>query len=200
MGAKKSQVLMITPSGFKHMFDTISDAAKFANANAWTMSLKMQVMGYFEDNKGNKYYRQTEMKTKNDYTTNSPKTTKKIKKHKRTVVNTKKTPVIVDGIRYDSVSEAEVRCGLKRDTLGQALRKNQKTSKGHTIAYAETNAMEGKMPIVDIKPKEEKILILIDSEDPAIKAINKEIVEILKKANVYDEIKSLAKAIQKLSK
>ena len=59
---------------------------------------------------------------------------------------------------------------------------------------------EVKQPIVDYKTKkEEKVSIIVDSEDPAIKAINDKIVETLKKAGVYDEIYKLSKAIQKLS-
>ena len=43
--------------------------------------------------------------------------------------------VVVDGVVYRSVQEAEKKCGFKRDTLGQALRHGQKESMGHTISY-----------------------------------------------------------------
>ena len=52
-----------------------------------------------------------------------------------------KKSVIVDGNFYDSISEAEEKLGLKGDTLGQALRHNQTTTMGHTIAYAKTNQL-----------------------------------------------------------
>lgn len=203
---KKSQVLMKTSSGYEHMFESITEAAKFAHANAWTMSLKMEVFGYFEDKQGNKYYRQDKMKTKNEYKSSEPKITKIMPKYrkKRSAVAKK---VVVDGVVYHSVTEAEESLGMKRDTLGQALRKGQTECMKHQIAYYKdvknkpSVIEEQKLPIVDFKPKkEEKTTITIDSDDPAIQAINDKIVDILKKAGVYDEIQKLSKAIQKLSK
>jgi len=58
-----------------------------------------------------------------------PKTT--IKKR-----NLKRIKVVVDGVLYNSISEAESKTGMKPDTLGQALRHGQRVTLGHTIAYA----------------------------------------------------------------
>lgn len=52
-----------------------------------------------------------------------------------------KKSVIVDGNLYDNISEAENKLRLKRDTLGQALRHNQTTTMGHTIAYAKKDQL-----------------------------------------------------------
>lgn len=76
-GYKSSKVMMKDRNGMMTMFDSITAAAEFAGANAWTMSLKMQVFGYFEDKNGCTYYRMDEMKTKNKYTSSSPKMIKK---------------------------------------------------------------------------------------------------------------------------
>jgi len=203
---KKSQVLMKTSSGYEHMFESITEAASFAKANAWTMSLKMEVFGYFEDKQGNKYYRQDKMKTKNEYKSSEPKITKIMPKYrkKRSTIAKK---VVVDGVVYDSVKEAENSLGFKRDTLGQALRKGQTECMKHQIAYYKdfknkpSVIEEPKQPIVDYKPKkEEKASIIVNSDDPVIKMINERIVKILKDAGVYNEIKKLSEAIQKLSK
>ena len=213
---RKSQVLMKTSSGYEHMFESLTEAASYAKANAWTMSIKMEVFGYFEDKNGNKYYRQDKMKTKNVYTTKTPKEPKERKKRKTAKTYWQKR-IVVDGILFESIKKAEEHFGIKPDTFGQALRHGQTHSKGHVISYAnelpqfKTNKpleienlkplTEVKQPIVDYKTKkEEKVSIIVDSEDPAIKAINDKIVETLKKAGVYDEIYKLSKAIQKLSK
>ena len=58
-----------------------------------------------------------------------------------------KKSVIVDGNLYDSISEAEEKLGLKGDTLGQALRHNQTTTMGHTIAYAKTHQLLTEKPV-----------------------------------------------------
>jgi len=199
---KRSKVLMKTKSGYEHMFESIQEAAKFAKANAWTMSLKMEVFGYFEDKNENKYYRQDKMKTKNEYKSSEPKITKIMPKYnkKRSTIAKK---VVVDGVVYHSVKEAEESLGMKRDTLGQALRKGQTECMEHQIAYYKDfknkpSVIEEPKPVIETK--EEKVSIIVNSEDPAIKAINEKIVEILKKAGVYDEIQSLSKAIKKLSK
>ena len=204
---KKSQVLMKTSGGYEHMFESITEAAKFAHANAWTMSLKMEVFGYFEDKQGNKYYRQDKMKTKNEYIQASPKIVKEMtKKTKRKGKREgRQIKVVVDGIVYNSIREAEMAIkDFRPNTLSGALKNGQKMMKGHKIAYFNEESITdiNNMPkIVDFKPKkEEKTTITIDSDDPAIKAINDKIVDILKKAGVYDEIQKLSKAIQKLSK
>ena len=201
---KKSPVLMKTANGYEHMFESITEAAKFAQANAWTMSLKMQVKGYFEDRNGNKYYRQDKMNTTREYYTSSAKITKRTNGKKIRRKTPYKTAVIVDGVKYDSIQEAEEKCGFKRDTLGQALRHGQTKTKGHTIAYADEIPTEKPIEIqkiMECKPeKETKISIIVNSDDPAIEAINDKIVSILKKSGVYEEIKKLSQAIQKLSK
>lgn len=200
---KKSPVLMKTPTGYEHMFESITEAAKFAKANSWTMSLKMEVFGYFEDKNGNKFYRQDKMNTKNQYEAASPKMLK-ITKKKRKGTPRKKRAVLIDGIKYDSIGEAEIKCGFRADTLGKALRNGQHESKGHTIAYADEIPAEKPIEIqkiMECKPeKETKVSIIVNSDDPAIEAINDKIVSILKKAGVYEEIKKLSQAIQKLSK
>lgn len=48
-------------------FKTIKAAAKFAKANDWSMSKKMDVSGVFVDEEGREYIRQTPMETKNKY-------------------------------------------------------------------------------------------------------------------------------------
>ena len=84
-GYKSSKVMMKDRNGMMTMFDSITAAAEFAGANAWTMSLKMQVFGYFEDKNGCTYYRMDQMRTKNKYTSSSPKMIKKeYKKRVRT--------------------------------------------------------------------------------------------------------------------
>jgi len=162
--------------------------------------IKNASKGYFEDKNGNKYYRQDEMKTKNIYSTASAKMTKNVKPKLKRKKPTHARQVIVDGILYESVRKAEQVCGFKYDVLRQALRAGQNMSNGHTIAYADETPVE--MPrIIDYKPeKETKISIIVNSDDPAIEAINDKIVSILKKAGVYEEIEKLSKAIQKLSK
>lgn len=86
---RRSPVKMVTPQNIEKMFVSISDAAKYAKINSWTMSIKMQVWGYFQDANGNKYYRLDEMKTKNKYETSSPKMIHKQTKYKRKSVKTK---------------------------------------------------------------------------------------------------------------
>ena len=60
--------------------------------------------------------------------------------------------VVVDGVLYNTISEAATKLGLKGDTLGQALRYNRTMCMGHVIAYAND------LPQFKIneKPKEEK--------------------------------------------
>ena len=200
---KSSNVKMITPNGKEHMFKSIADAAEYANANAWTMSLKMEVKGYFEDAEKNKYYRMDKMKTKNKYNTSSAKVTHKRTKKSRRKISWSRA-IVVDGVKYDSITEAEQILNIKKDTFGQALRNGRNTALGHIIQYADelpqfkTN-QEIKQPIVDYKP-ETKTSIIVETDDPVIQLINERIVKILKDAGVYEEIKKLSEAIAKLSK
>lgn len=48
-------------------YNTITEAAKVAEADDWTMSKKMESAGSFIDKKGNEYVRLKPMKTKNNY-------------------------------------------------------------------------------------------------------------------------------------
>ena len=188
---KSSNVKMITPNGKEHMFKSIADAAEYANANAWTMSLKMEVKGYFEDAE------------KNKYNTSSAKVTHKRTKKSRRKISWSRA-IVVDGVKYDSITEAEQILNIKKDTFGQALRNGRNTALGHIIQYADelpqfkTN-QEIKQPIVDYKP-ETKTSIIVETDDPVIQLINERIVKILKDAGVYEEIKKLSEAIAKLSK
>lgn len=60
------------------MYDSISEAAKVADVDNWTMDKKMEASGAFIDSKGNVYKRMTPMNTKNKY-----RDTGKRVKHKR---------------------------------------------------------------------------------------------------------------------
>ena len=60
------------------MYDSITEAAKVADVDNWTMGKKMEASGAFIDSKGNVYKRMTPMNTKNKY-----KDTGKGVKHKR---------------------------------------------------------------------------------------------------------------------
>ena len=60
------------------MYDSISEAAKVADVDNWTMGKKMEASGAFIDSKGNVYKRMTPMNTKNKY-----RDTGKRVKHKR---------------------------------------------------------------------------------------------------------------------
>lgn len=64
-------------------FKSIKDAAKFANANGWTMGIKMEVNGQFVDKSGNIYKRLKPMNTKNSYKSSSDTLTKEVHKHKK---------------------------------------------------------------------------------------------------------------------
>ena len=197
------------------MFDSIQAAANFAKVNAWTMSVKMQVFGYFEDKQGNKYYRQDEMNTKNEYTTPSPVQPNERKRRSpnkpKGQLNKNKTrdpiPVLVDGVYFPNCAQAERAIGVGVSTISNYLRQGKKEVRGHKIEYANKDIKETFQPI-DIPstkiemPKQQQNThsILIETDDPVIKMINDRIVKILKDAKVYDEIKKLSEAIAKLSK
>lgn len=57
------------------IFNTISEASKYASVDSWTMSVKMETAGSFIDRKGNEYKRLSPMQTKNKYV-NTGKTIK----------------------------------------------------------------------------------------------------------------------------
>lgn len=193
-GYKKSPVLMKSIFGDTKLFDSIQSAAEYANANSWTMSVKMEVFGYFEDKNGNKYYRQDKMNTKNNYQSSSPTIIKEQKKKRHRKESYNKKAVIVDGVRYESISDAEAKLGVKKDTFGQALRAKRYRSLGYSICYADEQKSEN-----NLKNTEEKENITIDTEDPVIKLLNEQLVKILKEAKVYDKVKKLSEAIKLLS-
>lgn len=60
-------------------FKNITTAARFAKANDWTMSKKMETAGSFIDKEGREYIRQKPMNTKNKYE-NTGKTIKRSNK------------------------------------------------------------------------------------------------------------------------
>lgn len=65
-------------------FKTITNAAKFAGVNKWTMGLKMETAGQFVDKKGNVYKRMKPMVTDKAYT-NTGDTVKRVRTGKRKV-------------------------------------------------------------------------------------------------------------------
>lgn len=79
-------------------FKTISDAAKYAKVNGWTMSLKMATAGQFVDKDGNVYKRLKPMNTKNTYN-NTGDTLQKnvlVKRHRKAtpIVETKPIEIV----------------------------------------------------------------------------------------------------------
>ena len=58
------------------VFTTITQAAKYAGCNDWTMSVKMTAKGQFVDSLGRVYKRLRPMESKNTYTTCSDKMVK----------------------------------------------------------------------------------------------------------------------------
>lgn len=76
----------------KH-FASIKEAAKFAGADGWTMSKKMETAGKFIDEKGNTYVREKPMKTINVYNNTGAKIRHKvIKPYTRTIKVLDKEP------------------------------------------------------------------------------------------------------------
>lgn len=202
---KSSPVKMVDKNGNSKWFVSISEAARYAHANAWTISLKMQVFGYFEDKSGNKYYRLDEMKTKNNYTYVNP--TPKIK-HERKVERKKRSkspvPVYVDDVYYENCLKAAEAIGVASDTIAAYVRMGRNTVKGHKIYTVEEWNKKHSIKEEKIQPvveKQQKIQsIVVETDDPVIQMINERIVKILKDAGVYEEIKKLSEAIAKLSK
>lgn len=77
----------------KH-FPSINDAAKFAQADAWTMSKKMEFAGKFIDDNGNVYIREQPMKTINVYKNTGAKLKRKVTTPYTRTLTEPKTPVI----------------------------------------------------------------------------------------------------------
>lgn len=72
-------------------FKTIMDAAKFANVNDWTMSVKMKEAGQFVDANGNVYKRLRPMNTKNTYPFTGDTLTKTVHRKCRSYTTIQKT-------------------------------------------------------------------------------------------------------------
>lgn len=68
-------------------FKTIKDAARYAGADGWTMSVKMTAKGQYVDSLGRVYKRLQPMKSDKVYTSVSDTTTKRLKYHKRKTVD-----------------------------------------------------------------------------------------------------------------
>lgn len=65
------------------VFKTITEAAKYAGCNDWTMSVKMTAKGQFVDSLGRVYKRLRPMESKNTYTTVSDRMVKVVKRKKK---------------------------------------------------------------------------------------------------------------------
>ena len=59
------------------------------------------------------------------------------KRNARKGVKKEKRPVLVDGVRFDSVTAASKEVGCTSQALGLALRKGSDTCRGHRIQLAE---------------------------------------------------------------
>lgn len=66
-------------------FNTITQAAKYAKANLWTMSVKMETAGQFVDKQGNVYKRLKPMNTTKTYTNTGDSVLKEM--HRRKQIN-----------------------------------------------------------------------------------------------------------------
>lgn len=71
----KSKYCKVLQVNTGKIFNTISEASKYAGVDSWTMSVKMETAGSFIDRKGNEYKRLSPMITKNKYV-NTGKTIK----------------------------------------------------------------------------------------------------------------------------
>lgn len=58
-----------------------------------------------------------------------------LEKKKTARGNYRKIPVLVDGVAYNSIGDAEKACGFPVNTLAKPLRQGRKIYKGHTIEY-----------------------------------------------------------------
>lgn len=93
----------------KH-FQSISDAAKFADVDGWTMSKKMEAAGKFIDTKGNVYIREKPMNSINVYKNTGPTLKRNVtKEYTRTVIKDKpvetknEVPAIVRQLVQDKI-------------------------------------------------------------------------------------------------
>lgn len=71
----KSKYCKVLQINTGKIFNTISEASRYAGVDSWTMSVKMETAGSFIDKNGNEYKRLSPMITKNKYV-NTGKTIK----------------------------------------------------------------------------------------------------------------------------
>ena len=62
-------------------------------------------------------------------------------KVKKETGRTLRVPIFVDGVAYDSIGEAEQKCGFPRNVLSGALKLGQQFYKGHKIGYVYPSEM-----------------------------------------------------------
>ena len=72
-------------------FRTITEAAKYAQADGWTMSKKMQTAGQFIDKNGNIYKRMKPMKSKNVYENTGAEVKRVVEYHERPAARKQET-------------------------------------------------------------------------------------------------------------
>lgn len=119
-----------TLDGKVFTFKTITDAAKYAKVNNWTMSVKMQARGQFTDNSGVVYKRLKPMNTKNQYTTPTDTITKTIAKYKKHSVKSVKENVVDVPVSTETESAIQVaKDTLKEKILGYVQSDNFKMAK-----------------------------------------------------------------------
>lgn len=99
------------------IFDSISKAAKFIGIQRSNLSVMLK------DKKATTY------KDLMIERLDSPE------KKKTGRGNYRKIPVLVDGVAYNSIGDAEKSCGFPVNTLAKPLREGRKIYKGHTIEY-----------------------------------------------------------------
>lgn len=85
-------------------YNSISDAARVAKADTWTMSKKMEFAGSFVDAKGNVYKRLEPMKTKNVYNNTGSTVTREVpfvSRKSKTTVPVNITPAVADLVKQN---------------------------------------------------------------------------------------------------
>ncbi len=110
------------------IFDSISKAAKFIGIQRSNLSVMLK-------NKKATTYKDL-MIEKLD----SPE------KKKTARGNYRKIPVLVDGVAYNSITDAEKLCGFSANTLAKPLRQGIKIYKGHTIEYVLPSQKDRRKP------------------------------------------------------
>lgn len=119
-----------TLDGKVFSFKTITDAAKYAKVNGWTMSIKMQARGQFTDKNGVVYKRLKPMNTKNQYTTPTDTITKTVIKHKKHSVKSVKENVVDVPVSAETKSAIQIaKDALKEKILSYIQEDNFKMAK-----------------------------------------------------------------------